>query len=125
MSVVGGGGRRGSKVWRRERIEMTDPDLDDVAFLSGVCPINQIASPGISILLLKTLSQPQMQYDAIDFVIGIYLYFAGGDSSGGRQTRNGVAVCSQKRALCVTAIVLAALLGTALVIAYAGPQNGE
>lgn len=37
MSVVGGGGRRGSKVWRRERIEMTDPDLDDVAFLSGVC----------------------------------------------------------------------------------------
>lgn len=49
----------------------------------------------------------------------------GGDSSGGRQTRNGVAVCSQKRALCVTAIVLAALLGTALVIAYAGPQNGE
>lgn len=51
--------------------------------------------------------------------------FLGGDSSGGRQTRNGVAVCSQKRALCVTAIVLAALLGTALVIAYAGPQNGE
>lgn len=51
--------------------------------------------------------------------------FAGGDSSAGRQTRNGVAVCSQKRALCVTAIVLAALLGTALVIAYAGPQNGE
>lgn len=50
--------------------------------------------------------------------------YAGGDSSGGRQTRNGVAVCSQKRALCVTAIVLGALLGTALVIAYAGPQNG-
>lgn len=52
------------------------------------------------------------------------LHFAGGDSSGGRQTRNGVAVCSQKRALCVTAIVLAALLGTALVIAYVGPQTG-
>lgn len=51
--------------------------------------------------------------------------YTGGDSSGGRQTRNGVAVCSQKRALCVTAIVLAALLGTALVIAYAGPQNGK
>lgn len=51
--------------------------------------------------------------------------FVGADSSGGRQTRNGVAVCSQKRALCVTAIVLAALLGTALVIAYAGPQNGK
>lgn len=34
MSVVGGG-LRGSKVWRRERIEMTEADLDDVAFLSG------------------------------------------------------------------------------------------
>lgn len=36
ISVVGGG-QRGSKVWRRERIEMTsqEPDLDDVAFLSG------------------------------------------------------------------------------------------
>lgn len=62
-------------------------------------------------------------------ILSIYfflpLYIAGGDSSGGRQTRNGVAVCSQKRALCVTAIVLAALLATALVIAYAGPQNGK
>lgn len=35
VSVVGGG-QGGSKIWRRERIEMTDPDLDDVAFLSGV-----------------------------------------------------------------------------------------
>uniref|UniRef100_A0A1A9WBF2 Uncharacterized protein n=1 Tax=Glossina brevipalpis TaxID=37001 RepID=A0A1A9WBF2_9MUSC len=34
ISIVGGG-QRGSKVWRRERIEMThDPDLDDCAFLS-------------------------------------------------------------------------------------------
>lgn len=36
VSIVGGG-QSGSKIWRRERIEMTDPDLDDVAFLSGVC----------------------------------------------------------------------------------------
>lgn len=35
VSVVGGG-QGGTKVWRREHIEMTDPDLDDVAFLSGV-----------------------------------------------------------------------------------------
>lgn len=35
ISVVGGG-QKGSKIWRRERIEMTnDPDLDDCAFLSG------------------------------------------------------------------------------------------
>lgn len=49
----------------------------------------------------------------------------GGDSSAGRPTRNGVAVCSQKRALCVTAVVLGVLLCTALVIAYAGPQNSK
>lgn len=34
VSVVGGG-QGGTKVWRRERIEMTEADLDDVAFLSG------------------------------------------------------------------------------------------
>ncbi|XP_029723553.2 endoplasmic reticulum aminopeptidase 2 isoform X1 [Aedes albopictus] len=47
----------------------------------------------------------------------------GGDSTSGRPGREGVAVCSQKRALCVTAIVLGTLLATALVIAYAGPQS--
>lgn len=52
---------------------------------------------------------------------------AGGDSSGGggRQARNGVAVCSQKRALCVAGCVLGVLLLTALIIAFAGPQNGK
>lgn len=40
VSVVGGGGggsgsQRGSGIWRRERIEMTEPELDDVAFLTG------------------------------------------------------------------------------------------
>lgn len=41
ISIVGGG-QRGSKVWRRERIEMTnDPDLDDCAFLSGKVGVNK------------------------------------------------------------------------------------
>ncbi|XP_073815531.1 endoplasmic reticulum aminopeptidase 2 isoform X1 [Musca autumnalis] len=47
----------------------------------------------------------------------------GGESSGGRQTRNGVAVCSQKRALLVAGVVLGSLLLTALIIAYAGPTT--
>ncbi|CAD7077324.1 unnamed protein product [Hermetia illucens] len=51
------------------------------------------------------------------------LFAGGGDSSGGRQTRNGVAVCSQRRALCVTGFVVGSLVATALIIAYAGPQN--
>uniref|UniRef100_A0A182YP00 Uncharacterized protein n=1 Tax=Anopheles stephensi TaxID=30069 RepID=A0A182YP00_ANOST len=49
-------------------------------------------------------------------------FLTGGDSSS-RPVRDGVAVCSQKRALFVTAIVLGTLLATALVIAYAGPQT--
>ena len=57
-------------------------------------------------------------------LIQLYL-FPGAESSNGRPPRDGrnVAVCSQKHALCVTAIVLGALLGIALVIAYAGPQS--
>jgi len=35
VSVVGGG-QGGSRIWRRERIEMTEPELDDVAFLTGI-----------------------------------------------------------------------------------------
>ncbi|XP_049306510.1 endoplasmic reticulum aminopeptidase 2 isoform X1 [Bactrocera dorsalis] len=46
----------------------------------------------------------------------------GGESSG-RQTRQGVAVCSQRRALVVAGVVFSSLLLTALIIAYAGPQN--
>ncbi|XP_063231804.1 endoplasmic reticulum aminopeptidase 1-like isoform X2 [Bacillus rossius redtenbacheri] len=36
---------------------------------------------------------------------------------------NGVAVCSQKRALCIATIVFATLFAVSLIIAYAGPQN--
>ncbi|XP_037954281.1 endoplasmic reticulum aminopeptidase 2 isoform X2 [Teleopsis dalmanni] len=50
-------------------------------------------------------------------------FLSGAESSGGRQTRTGVAVCSQKRALIVAGVVLGSLLLTALIIAYAGPQN--
>lgn len=39
--------------------------------------------------------------------------------------QNGAAVCSQKRALCIATVVFASLFATSLVIAYAGPHNGE
>lgn len=67
---------------------------------------------------LKT--QTKTKYKRIKFLIK----FTGGESSG-RQTRQGVAVCSQRRALLVAGIVLGSLLLTALIIAYAGPQNGR
>lgn len=62
MSVVGGGGRRGSKVWRRERIEMTDPDLDDVAFLSGVCVCVSPVRSGSSTISFSTRISDQILY---------------------------------------------------------------
>jgi hypothetical protein len=52
------------------------------------------------------------------------LSFAGAENSNGRPPRDrNVAVCSQKRALLVTATVLGVLLAVALLIAYAGPQD--
>ncbi|XP_015117204.1 endoplasmic reticulum aminopeptidase 2 [Diachasma alloeum] len=51
-----------------------------------------------------------------------------GDSNTGLHKRslyehNGVAVCSQKRALCIATVVLAILFAISLIIAFAGPQN--
>ncbi|XP_008211798.2 endoplasmic reticulum aminopeptidase 2 isoform X2 [Nasonia vitripennis] len=37
--------------------------------------------------------------------------------------QNGVAVCSQKRALCIATVVFATLFAISLIIAFAGPQN--
>lgn len=61
----------------------------------------------------------------ITFTVFPFTFWSGGESSGGRQTRTGVAVCSQRRALLVAGIVLGSLLLTAIIIAYAGPQNGR
>lgn len=53
-----------------------------------------------------------------------------GDSQTGINKRslyehNGVAVCSQKRAMCIATTVFATLFVISLIIAYAGPQNGN
>lgn len=53
-----------------------------------------------------------------------------GDSQTGIHKRsvyehNGVAVCSQKRALFIATIVMAILFTISLILAYAGPQAGE
>lgn len=37
---------------------------------------------------------------------------------------DGVAACSQKRALCITSTVFAVLFIAAIIIAYTGPQSG-
>lgn len=72
MSVVGGG-LRGSKVWRRERIEMTEADLDDVAFLSGTSQnYNSILKPVKILLFFKIYSllatKSTIHYDKIQYI---------------------------------------------------------
>lgn len=52
-----------------------------------------------------------------------FLFVSLGTEKGGTSRDRNVVVCSQKRALCVTATVLGALLAIALLIAYAGPQD--
>ncbi|XP_051160347.1 endoplasmic reticulum aminopeptidase 2-like isoform X1 [Leptopilina boulardi] len=51
-----------------------------------------------------------------------------GDSNTGLHKRsiyehNGVAVCSQKKALCIATVVFGILFAISLIIAFAGPQN--
>lgn len=111
-----------------------DPDLDDCAFLSGNERLpNQLAMqilfqlfnriyPATSLPLFCSLVHLQQ---LITFTVFPFTFWSGGESSGGRQTRTGVAVCSQRRALLVAGIVLGSLLLTAIIIAYAGPQNGR
>lgn len=59
--TVVGGGHRGSKVWRRERIDMTDPELDDVAFLSGLCALVIVARTG-------SWAQRKHKYNIVIFI---------------------------------------------------------
>ncbi|XP_055677821.1 endoplasmic reticulum aminopeptidase 2 isoform X2 [Lutzomyia longipalpis] len=61
------------------------------------------------------MTEPEL--DDIAFLTGT------GEAPTVRKNRDGVAMCSQKKAICVTAIVMGALVTTALIIAYAGPQN--
>lgn len=116
-----------------------DPDLDDCAFLSGKAG-NERLSNELAMQILFQLfnriypalpppsslfcSLCQLQ-QLITFTVFPFTFLSGGESSGGRQTRTGVAVCSQRRALLVAGIVLGSLLLTAIIIAYAGPQNGR
>lgn len=53
-----------------------------------------------------------------------FLYSAGVNNSSSAPQRNGVAVCSQKRALLVALVVLGTLFATSLIIAFGGSQNG-
>lgn len=107
---------------------MTEQELDDVAFLTGKvtgswCDVRRSEdSPNWYIYAcgcLENYSKWKMNYWA-----ATSSFVTGTENSNGRPPRDrNVAVCSQKRALLVTATVLGVLLGVALLIAYAGPQD--
>lgn len=99
-------------------------------FLCYFCEAAALAPVAIAMqpIQMKYLHSTTMTF--MRSLITFYPFFlrfisTGGESSGGRQTRTGVAVCSQRRALLVAGIVLGSLLLTAIIIAYAGPQNGR
>ena len=60
----------------------------------------------------------------------LLFFIISGDSQTGINKRslyehNGVAVCSQKRAMFIATVAFATLFVISLIIAYAGPQSGK
>lgn len=95
-------------VWRRGQRVMSDQDVDDVAFLTG------------------TAHRSSLLIDNACDAGGV----AGTDSPTAHNKKslyenNGVAACSQNRALCIATIVFALLFIISIIIAYTGPQSGK
>lgn len=96
-------------VWRRGERVMSDQDVDDVAFLTGT-------DDNHSSLLID---------NACDAggVVGTESPTTHNKKS--LYENNGVAACSQNRALCIATIVFAILFTVSVIIAYTGPQSGK
>lgn len=96
-------------VWRRGQRVMSEQDVDDVAFLTGT-----------------TQNHSSLLIDNACDAGGV----AGTESPTAHTKKslyenNGVAACSQNRALCIATIVFALLFTISVIIAYTGPQSGE
>lgn len=121
VSVVTGVNNIQAVVWRKGGTSvMSEQDVDDVAFLTGIAN-NHSAQITYSICQSSTIITHNLCHTA-----GV----PGTDSPAGQTKKslyenNGVAACSQKKALFITAIVFALLLTVALIIAYTGPQSGN
>lgn len=96
-------------VWRRGQRVMSDQDVDDVAFLTGTSENhtsllidNACDAGGVAGTESPTAHTKKSLYE-----------------------NNGVAACSQNRALCIATIVFALLFTISVIIAYTGPQTGK
>lgn len=117
VSVVTGVRNIEAVVWRRGQSVMSEQDVDDVAFLTGT---NCTAQIKYSICQSSILIHNSCDSGGV----------AGTESPTGPTKKSlyendGVAACSQKRALCIATIVFAVLFTAAVIIAYTGPQSGK
>lgn len=111
VSVVTTGHNVEAVVFRRGQNDMSEQDVDDVAFLTGTVTCNSFYNVLI-ILLTGGTNVPSS--DCPTNIKKKSLY-----------ENNGVVVCSQKRALFIAAITFALLFAISLIIAYTGPQSGK
>lgn len=117
VSVVTGVRNIEAVVWRRGQSVMSEQDVDDVAFLTGT---NYTAQIKYSICQSSILIQNPCDSGGV----------AGTESPAGPTKKSlyendGVAACSQKRALCIATVVFAVLFTASVIIAYTGPQSGK
>lgn len=117
VAFVAGKNNIEAVVWRRgHRIVMSEQDVDDVAFLTGtIHTVQKTHSICQSTLFIQNTCDTG----------GVT-----GTESPAAHTKkslyenNGVAACSQNRALCIATVVFALLFTISVIIAYTGPQSG-
>lgn len=123
VSVVAGVRNIQAVVWRRAGTAvMSEQDVDDVAFLTGTTINNHSAQITYSICQSSTI----ISHNNPCHSGGV----TGTDSPAGPTKKslyenNGVAACSQKKALFIATFVFALLFTVSLIIAYTGPQSGK
>lgn len=104
-------------VWRRGRTVMSDQDVDDVAFLTGTNYAAQIT--------YSTCQSSLLIHNTCDAGGVAETESPAGHAKKSLYENNGVAACSQNRALCIATIVFALLFTISVIIAYTGPQSGK
>ncbi|XP_031336695.1 endoplasmic reticulum aminopeptidase 1-like isoform X2 [Photinus pyralis] len=94
---------------------MSDQDVDDVAFLTGTHYTTQITH--------SICQSSSLVYNACDLGGVTGTESPAGPTKKSLYENNGVAACSQKRALCIATVVFAIFFTASVIIAYTGPQS--
>lgn len=124
VSIVTGPHSVEAVVWKRGDLVMSDQDVDDVTFLTGTPP--QYSTQLTTTTTHHTICQSSPLICNTCDAGGV----AGNESPVGTAKKslyenNGVAACSQRRALCIAMVAFSIFFIAAVIIAYAGPQSGK